>query len=261
VFLHPGSDRDRPLAIPQVSHAFLAWQLASRWGNRSIRRPSPHAEVAAAVLLHDAGWLGPDRSPSVDGEGRPLTFDRVPPETRAGIWRASVATAGQHTRYAGLLVAAHFLALAAAGTSTDGHTRAMVADLERQRAAWLAELGDDPRYEHALDGPGWEANHRLVEAADAVAVVLCGALGSRLEVVVSGRDREEVRVELDEIEPRVWRVRPWPFEGDRVRVGCEGRRLPRARFGSGDELSRALDAAPGARLAFTLLRPSMVAAS
>ena len=49
MFLYPVDDSGTTLAIPQVSHAWLAWQAAAHWGNRAIARPAPRPEVLAAV--------------------------------------------------------------------------------------------------------------------------------------------------------------------------------------------------------------------
>ena len=117
MFLHDTGDPARTIAIPQASHAWLAWQLAEHWGNRRFNRPLPRAEVLAAVMLHDSGWNDFDVAPGIDDDGRPKTFDRMDVETHLEIWRKSVGRAALVSRYAGLLVANHFCRMAEVKTA------------------------------------------------------------------------------------------------------------------------------------------------
>ena len=73
MFLHRERESSGALLIPQSSHAWLAWQLASHWGNRRFVRPAPRAEVLAAVLLHDSGWTEFDTDPGIDSTGGVIT--------------------------------------------------------------------------------------------------------------------------------------------------------------------------------------------
>ena len=91
MFVYHENDPSGSYLIPQTSHAWLAWQVASHWGNRGFARPSPRAETLAAVLLHDGGWSETDDSPGLDSDGRPRSFDRMPPAEHLAIWRASIA--------------------------------------------------------------------------------------------------------------------------------------------------------------------------
>jgi len=265
VFLHRERDPAGPLFITQVSHAWLAWQIAEHWGNRAFARPAPRAEVLAAVLLHDGGWTDFDPDPGVDEDGRPVTFDRMPPAAHLDIWRSSVARAAEHSRYAGLLVAAHHSRLVERKTGalldrsdTTGARAAQAfrAEMERLQATWREGLKVDARYRPYLEGAAWEASLALLEACDSVSVYLCAQLGAPFTVTAhspSG-DLREIRVSSDD--GVVWRVHPWPLEGERVRLHCEGRRTAGARFPSRETLSEALRRAPTERLTFVLERPS-----
>ncbi len=252
--------------IPQVSHAWLAWQLALHWGNRRFKRPAPRADVLAAILLHDGGWAEFDRTPGIDASGRPRTFDRMPVTDHLAIWRAGIAYAAMHSRYTGLLVGSLILNFAqrkiadlhrrreAAVAEVDG----FVAEFEQQRAAWQDELAADPRYQGCLSGPGWEVNRRLLEASDRVSVYLCAAFPPPIEIEVLTSDGELSEVIFEPIEgsSRTFRVTPWPLEGNRLRLQCEGRKLSGLVFGSAAEFHDELAQAQVERLTFTLLRPS-----
>lgn len=251
--------------IPQVSHTFLAWQLAEHWGNRGFVRPSPRAEVLAAVLLHDGGWYELDANPGLDQNARVRTYTSLSVNDTIGVWRMNVLRASMTSRYVGLLVAAHFAQLAErkaaallASGDTTGSRRilSLQAELERQQDGWREVLEDDARYETSLRGPGWETNLRMLVACDKVSIFLCGSHPSGFSIEVVNRSGVVVSPTFSQIEERSWKVQPWPFRGSAVRLRCEGRRVGSVRFASVADLQEALQNAPVERLTFTLLRPS-----
>ncbi len=267
MFLHSGGDPNRTLAISQASHAWLAWQLAEHWGNRRFSRPLPRAEVLAAVMLHDSGWAEFDTVPGIDPNGRPRTFDRMPVEVHLGIWRQSVDRTAQHSRYAALLVATHFAEMAEVKTADligRGDTGAarlaesFRAEMDRLKVSWEEALASDARYQGCLGGPRRQSNADILTLADRVSVFLCGSLASEFEVVAPAASGDFTSVKLTAMDRTHWRVDPWPMEGDRVRLQCEGRLLAETRFGSADEFQEVLRRAPVERMNFTLMRSSAV---
>jgi len=265
MFLHREHDPNGPFAIPQTSHAWLAWQIAEHWGNRRFARAAPRAEVLAAAMLHDSGWVAFDVHPSVDETGRPRTFDRMEVTVHLDIWRDCVRRAGLHARYAGLLVASHFAGLAERKTQdlldrgeTDAARSVQVfrAEMERLQAGWEEELATDARYETCLRGTGRAINAQILESVDRISVHLCANLGSPFRADGLSPAGDTLPIEFEAVDATTWRVSPWPLEGDRLRVQVEGRRLPRARFERDDVLHEALARARVSRLTFQLLRPS-----
>ncbi len=243
----------------------MAWQVARHWGNRRFARPAPAAEVLAAVLLHDSGWTAFDAAPSLDPAGRPRTFDTMETAVHLEIWRESVRRAAQASRYTGLLVADHHRMLATRKVADleerndrEGValTRAFADEMAGAVADWEHELAADPRYEHALAGPGRRANALVLAAADRISVWLCAGLPFPFDLPAVGRDGTGCTVTVRRLGDGRLRLDPWPLEGTRAAVHCEARRLPAARFPEPTALHRALAAAPTERLRFELLRPS-----
>ncbi len=267
MFVFHENDPSGSYLIPQTSHAWLAWQVASHWGNRGFARPSPRAETLAAVLLHDGGWSETDDSPGLDADGRPRSFDRMPPSEHLAIWRASIARCAQLSRYAGLLVAAHFAGMAERklaelleiGDTVGARlTRSFTAEMERLEHSWVETLAADPRYAPALAGPARETNARLLDTCDRISVYLCASLPSPFEVWAQNAAGDTEVISFDTVDATTWRVHPWPLQGERLTVHCEGRRLAGLRFASAEEFQEAVRRAPVERLVFTLLRPSAV---
>jgi hypothetical protein len=267
MLLYETGDPHRSLAIPQVSHAWLGWQLAERWGNRRFVRPLPRAEVLAAVMLHDSGWPEYDLAPVIDDEGLIRSFDRMVTIDQLEIWRRSVDRAALHSRYAALLVAEHFASMAAgktadlldAGDTASARlTESFRAEMDRRQASWVEALAADTRFQDCLRGARWQANADILGLADKVSVVLCGSIATSFntDAPAAGGGSEEVC--FTAIDPTHWRVEPWPLEGDRVRLQVEGRLLSSTRFSSTDEFRSVLQRAPVERLSFTLMRASAV---
>ena len=266
MLIHREESSASAIAIPQTSHAWMAWQIGTHWGNRRVARPAPRADVLAAILLHDGGWTEFDVAPGVDDEGRPQTFDRMPLKTHLAIWRTSVTRTAQHSRYAALLAASHFASLAerktadllAAGDTAGARAvQSFTAEMERLQDAWRESLAMDPRYEPVLEGSGWEANLRLLIACDTISVYLCASLGSSFEVEVESALGEAITIHADARGEHLFRLSPWPLEGDGLKIQCEGRRLvDDLVFADRHQLREALLRAPAVRLSFELRRPS-----
>ncbi len=263
MFLRPDGD-SHWLAIPQASHAFMAWQVALHWGNRLVARPAPRAETLAAVLLHDSGWGEFDAAPEPDGAGRPRTFDRMRPERHLEIWRRCIALARAHATYAGLLVAMHFARMAAWKISdlegigdAEGLAEARrFADHARGVVRACTEaLAADPRYAHALDGPGLERNAGVLGACDRLAVYLCAGMTGPFALTGHARNGDPVEIAIRPVDARTIRLRPWPLEGRGLTVHCEARRIEARPYAGAEEVAAALAAAPRHRFTATLLPP------
>lgn len=265
MFLYREHEPSGTLAIPQSSHSWLAWQIAAHWGNRRFPRPTPRAEVESAVLLHDVGWTEFAIAPSIDDLGRPLTFDRMPVSLHLEIWRRSVARVATHCRYAGLLVATHFAELAERKTTdllrrrdaSDARpVQAFRAEMERLQAGWMEALKVDSRYEIALSGLGRETNQRILAVCDQISVVLCANMPVPFVVQAVGKEGVHEELTVSEVGERTFRIRPWPLEGDRLKVHVEGRQLRTNVFESQAAFESAYRGAPNRRVAFTLQRTS-----
>ena len=267
MFLYREDAASGAWAISQASHSWLSWQLACHWGNRQFRRPAPWAEVVAAVLLHDGGWTEYDAAPGIDSEGRPVTFDRMEVGTHLQIWRSCVTRTAIHNRYGALLVAAHFAELAgrkttdllASGDNSGARsTQAFRAEMERLQDGWMEDLKADARYEAALEGSGRRVNAGVLGACDLVSVMLCASMPFPFPVRAINREGDMEAMTITTVSDRVFKMSPWPFEGTRLKVHCEGRYLRSVRFPSVRAFREDLIRARVERVAFEFVRPGSV---
>jgi Protein of unknown function (DUF3891) len=254
MILHP--DGEGLVAVAQSAHAFLAFQLAAHWGNRLTSRPSPHAEVLVAALLHDAGWDGRETPPRLAADRRPVAFDTLPDAEREAVWAAAVDRAALRGRYVAYLVSHHVSTLAEMGR--EGVHREFLTRQETLRAHIREELGGDPRYAGVLGTPADEANRAIVRLTDAVAVHL--ACGREDPVRLAGVPRRggSAPMTVERAAEATYRLRPWPLLGRRLVVTAEGRRLPAREFADQESLTRAWREATTVRLTWTLLPPGAV---
>jgi hypothetical protein len=239
------------VAFSQSAHAFLAFQLAEHWGNRLTPRPSPRAEVLAAVLLHDAGWDGREDPPRLAADGRPVAFDTLPREERETVWAAGVERAALRGRYVAYLVSHHVSALAA--FNPENVHAGFLAGQDALQTRLRGELAPDPRYAAALAAGPDEINRAVVRLADALAVYL--ASGREGTERFSGLPRRggSAPLTLSEVSERTYRLRPWPLVGNRLAVSAEGRLLPARSFPDEASLANAWREATTVRLTWTLL--------
>ena len=239
------------VAIPQSAHAFMAFQIAEHWGNRLTPRPSPRPEVLAAVLLHDAGWDGREEPPHLAPDGAPAAFDTIAAAERVPVWGSAVERARLRGRYVAYLVSHHVCALAAFDQEHRFDT--FVAQQEALRSDLQRELASDARYATLFSSGADETNRAVVRLADAIAVHLArGGEGSALLEGVPRRGGSAPLV-LRAVEPRAYRLRPWPLVGRRLTVTTEGRLLPARRYPDEAALQDAWQAATTVRVSWTLL--------
>jgi hypothetical protein len=198
---------DGDLLIPQTEHALQAGRLAACL--RDL--PEPRETLVRAISLHDAGW------PLLDDEPEPLPDGRAPHifdhDVGSSIpaWRRSVAVARGSGALEALLVSLHFSRLSARFATEQ-------ADLE---AAW--RIGAPPDFE--------ENGVKLLRYCDALSLrLLCDP-------------KERVNLPQEMTYEDGW-LSPWPFVTDAIEDTVVGRRLPKRKWGSKEELVAAYRAAP-----------------
>ncbi|MGC8915451.1 MAG: DUF3891 family protein [Thermoanaerobaculum sp.] len=246
------------LLFPQSAHALLAFQLAEHWGNRTTPRPSPRAEVLAAVLLHDAGWDGRDAEPRLLPGGVLADFARWPQgEEREKLWHDTLAASRRRGRYVEYLVGYHILHLAE--TYSPGKHLDFVASL-RKRLGFLAdELAAERRYAQVFRTGQDLTNRHIMRVVDAVALSLCLGI-ERKASVPQAPFRQGLRdLHLTLQKTGIVRFHPWPFLGRQLTVWVEARFLPGDLPKTDEQLAVAWENAAARALTFRLARLGVAA--
>jgi hypothetical protein len=136
--------------------------------------------------------------------------------------------------------------------------QSFVAEMGRLERSWREKLDTDARYRPFLEGPGREVNSRLLDTCDRISVYLCASLPAPFEVWAQNAGGDTEVICFETVDDTTWRVQPWPLEGERLTLQCEGRRLQSTNFTSLEDFRETMARAPVVRLVFTLLRSSAV---
>jgi len=243
-------DDSGALAIGQLSHSWLAGQLARSWGNSRFGAVEPHEEVALGAEQHDVGWALFDLEPRFNpNTGLPKSFLELSVDEHLAIWRGAPERLMSQSLHAALVVSMHGRSLSELRMRANPpHAEDLKAHVEEERARQqqiCATLGVSP----ALA----ERTQRQVWTWDGLSLALCNAWRPFTAndvptaeglTTVELRDRNDGTSTLD----------PWPFSARRIEVRCEARRLD-ARYADESTMLRAFELAEPTPLTFELLAP------
>jgi hypothetical protein len=211
------------IAISQPAHAWISGQLLRAW-DRAFPEP-----LLLAAEQHDIAWLDWEVQPSFDEKtGRPHLFRDVGAAFHAPMWMRGVDRAleawGAHVA---LLVSRHGGVIYRRFTTRhrldEADATAAARYLETQaprEAAWATALG--------LDAKELERQSQWIACVDTLSLVICGELKAPLEIEApeeSGGLRT-LNVSENPARPFEFRVSPWPFRFEELKIEGEGRRLP-----------------------------------
>lgn len=224
-------DGEGLVLIEQEAHARLTGELAARLPFRVAH----HAAFVAAARVHDNGWREADRDATVDGDGRPHTFNNVPDDAYEDLWRRGIERAAAVDPLVGLLVGLHGARFFETRESP-GMQRLVAEERERQDRV-LADLDLDGRWDDLPSGVA-EAS-AWIAMLDALSLLLCGAgLPDRISPTVAGTSYTLSRTSHGVA------VDPWPYEGGPLTLEVASRRIAPGPYASDESLRDALRRAP-----------------
>jgi len=190
----------------------MAWQLAAHWGNRAS--PGPLRGGGRVGRPPDGVGLGRGgagrRPGSAGGRSaqygpRPLALDRRP---AAHLSRYGRPAAGRPLRGAGR------------GAADDPAVVAPSGRHARRFAEWQETLAGDARYQRVLAGAGLAVNVALLAPGRRWSGP--GGAGAARSRPAPDRTGSPVEVTLAPLGDLRWRVHPWPLQGERLQLHCEG---------------------------------------
>lgn len=224
------------IVITQPVHAWVAAQLARRWGNAQFGTFAPWEEVCLGAEQHDVGMTAWERMPTLNpATGRPYHFMNMPVMEHIRGWTEAGRLALVQGRYTALLTSLHGTGLYERfhvwERDTPEEARAVRDYLQADYAFQgdlLASLRADPVYApHATDD-AIARNRRLVATWDRLSLALCHGVRTPLTIpdIPTADDPTVLTLTPVDGDPLRVTVAPWPFRDDTVRLVCEGRRLP-----------------------------------
>ncbi len=240
-------DEGGSLAIGQLSHAWLAGQLARAWGNARFGGVEPREEVVLGAQQHDIGWASVDLEPRFNPRtGLPQNFLELTASQHLAIWRGAPDRLMSQSAHAALVVSLHGASLSELRSRTkpaDAPVLKPHIDEEHARQARLCATLDISEAQR-------ERTRRQMWTWDALSLALCNAWRpftvrdvptatglTTLELI----DRDDGTSTLD----------PWPFGSEQIEVHCEAKRLS-MKYGDEATMRQAFAQAHLAKLKFTL---------
>ena len=224
--------------VYQTDHADLSADFARAWADTGPR----HDSLIVGTERHDDGWSVWEQAPTLDADGRPVTFVDVPIPIHVAFYRACIAAVTEDDPYAGLMVSMHGVGIYRQRFGTDlmlkaSHEPEVHAVVEvfvaEQQAAWPARrdalgAGED----EAL------ADYFRLQLYDRFSLYFA------MRDVEAGEAAEIVDYRLEPLAP--WRIRmePFPFAESPARFTMLRRVVPKREW-TQEEFRRELaDAEP-----------------
>jgi hypothetical protein len=259
--------------ITHPDHARLAGAFASAWGNRVFRRPEPRERVLFGISAHDDGWALRDGHPSVTKEGKPSAFstelvgkysafEEIDLADYLAVRERAVKIIAEKDPYAGLLIALHTYNLLTehADRSTIANDKLPLLDafLESQRdyqkQLMLRIEADRSLRVEDKDRERIEEHFRLLQACDNLSLLTCVDFDAPADLLhaLPVNDGSSIRVKVESVGTREFRLKPWPFEGPRASFSFPARHVRGERFRSSADLETAFHGAKVELLNVTL---------
>lgn len=204
------------VAVPGPAVAFLAYQLADRWGNRRTPRPSPRSDVLAALLAQGTFGTHPGGVPALDGPSpAPADANEI-----AAAWSEAVVRAAAIGPYVAYLVSGHLSDLAQE-TGPAGLT-GFLDEQEARRRDMRRRLDEDPRYRQTFLTGADEANRLIMKACHTLALHLVRHVDHPTAIPIPTAGGNAAASMLRPAGHRSYRLSPWPFLGRRLAVSVHG---------------------------------------
>lgn len=235
-------------AVTQMQHASMCAELAAAWGGGAFGPIEPADELHLAAAEHELGWIGWDRSPTLNpSTGLPFTVIELDLEEYIQFQLDGPRRLAERSAYAALLTVQHHMSFYERPSALGllrARGRLIRSHLHRSEA-YRAELR--ARVNAADDEI--ERNWRLIRAWDGIShELLYDRVPSSRRVPIANGNEVELRLERDD---GALTLEPWPFTATQVTIRAPGRLLE-TTFTDQGRMRAALAEAPEITLEYEL---------
>jgi hypothetical protein len=207
--------------VYQTDHADLSADFARAWADTGLR----HESLIVGTERHDDGWSVWEQAPTIDGDGRPVTFIDVPIPIHVAFYRAAIAAVTEDDPYAGMLVSMHGVGIYKQRFGTDPMLKAShEPDVQAVVEAFVAEQEASWPSRRTAVGAGEEesfADYFRLQLYDRLSLYFC------MRDVEAGEAAEIVDYRLEPLAPWHIRMEPFPFRDSPARFTLLRRALPK----------------------------------
>lgn len=247
--------------LKMAEHTAFACELARAFGNADFEAVEPCEEMFYVIEHHDRGWAQFDDAPGRDPKtGLPWNLIETPRDIVLATGRASPDFNEARHLYCGLISSMHIWGLynGRYGFSDRVLVDSMpeedrpkfdeMLDAQLERQARIKEaLAADPQTSAWVEESHLFQNYKQLQLFDTMSLYFqIHGPGERQPSTfthVPKSATDDVTVHIEPVDAETYRLDPFPFREDGIRLGFEGRYLS-VVDGGDDELSDAMASAP-----------------
>ena len=259
--------------VEHREHAQLAGRLAAHWGNSEFAAPEPRADILEAVFHHDDAWAARDSDPRLTRQGRPSAFSAELvgkysafeeidlADYLAVRGRAAEAVAADNP-YAAVIISMHTVDLLTRQADLSGLSRTDLAlhkdfiDGQRRRQLELIALAAGRAPAGAVTPERLLRAFEFLQACDSLSLAACVRFPRPIAMQHRHprRDGTLAGLQCVPLGDDAYRVEPFPFDTDVLRLEVPCRDVPKGAFRDEAEFRSAYSGAPVGRLELKFLR-------
>lgn len=237
--------------VGHQQHAHLAGRFAVQWGNADFAPPEPRADILVAVARHDDAWALRDAQPVLTREGRPGAFSHELVGSYSAFEEIDLAdylsVRGRATEvvaldnpYAAVLISMHTVNLLTEQADLRGldaeklalHRAFVERQLQRQQE--LIVLASARREAADLEPARLLRAFEFLQLCDNLSLITCVRYPRPITLRHQHPQRDGRRVSLvcTPLSPTHYRVEPYPFSTDEIRLTVPARRIAEEALGN-----------------------------
>jgi hypothetical protein len=265
-------EKDGWTLVAHQQHARLAGQFARHWGNAEFAPPEPRADILVAVARHDDAWAERDALPMLTREGRPgafshelvgrySAFEEIDLADYLAVRGRATEAVARDNPYAAILISMHTVNLLTEQADLRGlppdllelHRGFIAGQLLRQIE--LAALAGVVRPEDITPARLRRA-FEFLQLCDNLSLVTCVHYPRPITLRHRhpARDGRPAELVCTPLSATHYRVAPFPFDPDELRLAVPARRIAGATFRDEAALRAAYAAAPVEQMEVVIVR-------